>query len=247
MAKLFWLLLAAAKGGYRYLRAILEAGTAYLKAKVSAAPGSPMEARLEVHPPDLTATPVCRSVADMQLDAEVEQVTLRARMVAWLLSDAVFRGTLEAIVLTTRAIVASASAMRGSFRADVKLNADMEAAPGSSVQFHGESTVDLTATAVAAVHAPMEAGLVVMPPVLEATAAGGTPDPVQADMAVANEVLSADIAPGNPAEIQAAMKAGTVMMTARMHTWSEPVATGTTLYIPQVYAVEENGTTLKLI
>lgn len=246
MAKLFWLLVAAAKGGYRYLRAILEVGMAYLKANAIATPGSPMAAKLEAQPPELKADPVSRPVADMALNAEVEPVRLSARMVAWLVSNAVFRGTLEAISLIARAIAAQSAVMRGIFQADVDLTAVIEAAPGSPIQFRGESAADLKAEPVMGHPAPVEVVLVVEPPGLKAVAVAGLPGSHTAALEAAPVELSANMAPSAPSESQAKMEAGTVHLTARMHTWREPVATGTTLYIPQVYAVDEDGTTLKL-
>lgn len=246
MAKLFWLLLAAAKGGYRYLRAILEAGTVSLKAKATTAPGSPMEAKLNAELSELMANPVSRPVSDMEFKAEVEPVKLSACMVAWLVSDAVFRGAVATVSLIARIIAASAAVMRGNFQQDVELTADIEAAPGSPTQFCGQSAVDLKAEPIMSPPVPMEADLVVEPPDLEATVTAGLPDPLTTDLETAPVELSVNMSPGTPAATQAKTEAGTVNLTARMHTWREPVATGTTLYIHQVYAVEENGTTLKL-
>lgn len=217
-----------------------------MKARATTAPGSSMATKLDVQDPELKAKPVARPVADMEFKGEAVPATLSARMVAWLVSDAVFRGALESIPLIARIIAAPAVVMRGIFQADVHLTAGMEAAAGSPTQFCGESAVDLKAEPEASAPAPMAAELVVEPPELEATASAGIPDPITADMEAAPADLSAKMAPGTPAETQATVEAGTIHLIARMHTWREPVATGTTLYIHQVYAAQENGKTLKI-
>lgn len=242
MPNLFWLLLAAARSGPRYLRAILTL-CMELRAGAEMAPGTAMTAQLAPEMA-LRAAPVVRTARDMTLAGYAGEIGLQANMVCWIANDVAFRWTVDL---------------------------GLEAAPVIGVGMPAAAVLGLgmglIATAVPAAPSPM-AGAFVLPMGLDATAASASPVPVAGDFGIPMELdAAADTAPATPAAadlaaelpgmtarmgVGAPVSAGAqgtqaLTLTAKAMCWAPPEwVDENTLYIRQVYSTTRDGDTLIL-
>ena len=222
MARIFRMLLMAAQGGIRYLRAILHFVIG-LSAKATTAPGSNMGADMTVSVPvELDAQPVSRPVADMGFDAHAGEVTLVSNIVAWLVSNAKIDAWAGLAHMISSIKAAPASATKAALQTDVHLTDNIEAALATD----------------------MDADLVAAMPEITAKATNAIPTPMAAAIDASPALVDARPSPGSPADTCATLHAGTVHLVARMHTWTPPVRDGAYLYIPQVYSYERVGNKL---
>ena len=238
MARIFRLLLMAAQGGVRYLRAICHFVVG-LTAKATTAPGSDMGADIETVPPEVNAQPVSRPVADMALSARAGGATVVSNIVAWLVSIARLDARTE-VRMTTNILAAPAAAVTSICKAVVRMVCNGEAAPGVPVECKTATIVSMTAGAESAPPVAVKADVEAALPMADAMATSATPEPMAAAME-ASPLADAVMSPGSPADARAEIQATTATVIARIHTWRGPTRDGTYLHIPQVYTYERVG------
>ena len=245
MARLFRLLMMAAQGGFRYLRAIMRFVTG-LTAKPSTAPGLAMKAELETPIPECTIDGVARPVAYTKLTGLAGNVRTVANAIAKAVADAIFSAHANAELTTSIMAVPSAIA-QGIYRLMVEFTADIEAAPGIPDIFSKEPTIDLTADSVTAppvnnaIDAPVDL------PAAEAMAITGSPEHIEdvnIETALVDQTATMTLGPN--ARIGAEYNSAATL-TANMITWTPAVwVDDKTLYIRQVYTTEHDGNVLIL-
>ena len=242
MPNLFWLLLAAARGGARYLRAILTL-CMELRAGAEMSPGTAMTAELEQEL-ELTAAPVVQTAHDMTLTGLAGGIGLTANMVCWIVNDIVFRWTMD-------------------------LHLDAVPAIGSGIPTAAALSMELPLAAAAETAPPIPtAGSLVLPMELAAAAETAAPDPVAGDYMIPMELeAQGNTAPAVPAaagltavlpELTALTVSSTptpivahgapgLLLAARAMCWAAPEwVDENTLYIRFVYSTERDGDTLIL-
>lgn len=242
MARLFWMLLAAARGGYRYLRSVLRFA-AGMVTRLTKAPGSDGGARLE-QDTILDSGMVNRPVADGRIQARAGIADLAGHMVAWLVSVAYPKLLAGIAMLTTRMSTPPGSGMGKDARTEVGLTDAMDTAPGSPVAFPAERRDTMAAGAVTAPPDPMEAEQAAD----AALSALGVPGSsvLGTGYLADGRKLTAGAGSGSAASVRGQWPQDTGL-TAHMMTWSGPEwVDGKTLYIRQVYSTERDGDTLIL-
>lgn len=243
MSKFRQLLLMAAQGGPRYLRALIHFVVG-LTAKATTAPGSDMGAAIETVPPEVDAKPASRPVADAMLDSRAESPRVMASMVAWLVSIAKTR--IQTVVrMTTNILATPAAAVKGICQMVVRTVFNGEVAPGIPGKCDVTTVVDVVTDPEATPPTPTKADTEAAPPIIGATATNGIPEQTAATMATAFPQVESAPTPGSPADTIATIQAAAIVM-AKMHTWRGPTRDGAYLYIPQVYSYERVGNTIHI-
>lgn len=241
MSKLFWILLAVAGGGYRYLRARICAA-AGLISRLGQAPGSDGKGALRLWG-SLTADPVSRSVADGRFVARSER-SLMGRMVAWLVSVARFWGRTQTD-LVIELQTSPAADMAGEWNTDVKLVRDMEAAPGIPAASALTASVPLTAEPEMAPLSGVE-GAMYAEHRLDALGIAGGPLLIAGGLLSA-ERMDAGMDIGSSVPVYGTAGPAGAVLTARMIAWALPQwMDASTLYIRQVYETQRDGDVLIL-
>lgn len=244
MSKLFWILLAGCRGGYRYLRAALHALASGLVSRLGQAPGADGSARPEADAPALRAEPVARSVADGRF-ASRECGSLLGHMVAWLVSVGRFPARAETD-LHTGIQASPAAEMTAPRRHEVELIRNAEVCPGIPMGHSRTAETTLTAGAESAppVHMGGDMGYAIA--ALGACGISGGTKPVTAS-AGQHIRAAAGMAGGTPAVSRDTTVPVLPAMAARMMTWTGPERVNEkTLYIRQVYETQRDGDILIL-
>ena len=242
MPNLFWLLLAAARGGARYLRAILTL-CMELRAEAEMAPGTDMSAEMASEM-ELTAAPVVRTAHDMALMGLAGEIRLTANMVCWIVNDIVFRWTAD-MEFVAAPIMAPGIPVAAVLPQEIPLTAVAETAPPKPMAFRWVADMGLDAAADTARPIPTS-GAFLLPMEMDAMADTAPADPAAAGLTAALPELIARTVSGIPTPI-VAHGAPELLLTARAMCWAGPEwVDENTLYIRFVYSTERDGDTLIL-
>lgn len=244
MPKLFWALLAACQGGNRYLRAVMQSITG-LVSRLGQAPGSDAGAEME-QGTALDAGMVGRTAVDGRLDARTDAAGLAGRMVAWLVSVGYPALRAGLAWMITSPDTAPGSGMGKQAEVDTELTGAMDPSPGSPGGFQAVRTDGMGAGAEASPPVPVKARQGFDRPELGAGSRATDPAEISGVWLEVRDRMIAGMGPGDPV-MGAGAYARETALTARMMTWSAPEwVDEKTLFIRQVYEIEEDGTTLVL-
>ena len=237
------MLLAAVRGGYRYLRAVLHLAAAGLVSRPTKAPGSGGRASAG-HEGRLDSMMVSRQVSGGKLDARAADAGFMARMVAWLVSVAypVFHGGIA--MLTTGIGTVPDSGMREQTQTQTDLVSGIGASPDSPGAEHALREEILEAGAEPAQPVAMDGTPETDTALITGINAGV---PVMGIGAVGvQDRIAAEIYNGTGASIRGKSFAH-AGMTAHIMTWIDTAwLDEKTLYVRQVYETEQDGNVLIL-
>ena len=267
MAKIFRWLLMAAQGGPRYIRAILRSVTG-VSAKATTAPGSDMEVGLKTAEVEASADGITRPSAGGSLWGKVGSIKMVAEIITKLVSDTIFygrtstkiradiestpasdeKGDFQTAILTVPNIESSPSSDgKGDFLTEMSTIAQSDTPPGYPIELKTKPHNNLTAKLGTTPPEPMFGHLTAKSLRLGVIVSEGTPNPFVVGTKPTPTKLYAATSRGTAvgAEGKPTVEATTIL--ASIHTWRSPTKDGNSLYIPQVYSYQRDGTNLKIM
>lgn len=242
MSRFFWLLLTAARGGYKYLRSILAFGMD-LRSRAQMAPGTDAAAEL-AQDTQLRAVPEFRTAHDMILMGRAGEVGLSADLVCWIVNDVVSRWMAE-LVLEAAPVTGTGTPGVAALPHRMPLSAAADTAPPTAAALRRGDEVALAASAGTALPVCAAGGFTLRME-LEAPAVSTPAVPAAGTMTAALQRVSARAGSGLPDPTAARTSSGPEL-TAKMMCWTAPEwVAGNTLYIRQVYSATQDGDALIL-
>lgn len=245
MSKLFWLLMAAAKGGFRYLRAVLRVAIS-MTAKPTTAPGINLEANESVPLPELTAKAEAQPVRNAATTIHAEAATLTANAKAELISDAELQSQAGTAIIksTAETVPAAVAKMAKTFTVAFKCAAEavtnVIAKTAQTVTIGLKSAAENVPAIIARAKNGVDACELTANPAQVPPKALRAADGIDVDMkAEPSTVVPVGLDPfeGGPE----------ILLTASPVVWCPPERVDEkTLYVRWVHTIERDGDTLIL-